>query len=44
MLHNLIIIAQNKKITGHSLGAHIAGATGRYLTQKTEKLLPRITG
>lgn len=28
----------------HSLGAHIVGATGRYFTEFTTKLIPRITG
>lgn len=31
-------------ILGHSLGAHIAGAAGRNLFYKSEKLVPRITG
>uniref|UniRef100_A0A7G3B8S6 Putative vitellogenin n=1 Tax=Lutzomyia longipalpis TaxID=7200 RepID=A0A7G3B8S6_LUTLO len=31
-------------VMGHSLGAHIAGATGRYFQDLTDKSLPRITG
>lgn len=31
-------------LIGHSLGAHIVGAAGRYLQQKTGKTVPRITG
>jgi len=31
-------------LIGHSLGAHIAGAAGRYLTYRTGLLVPRITG
>lgn len=31
-------------VMGHSLGAHIAGATGRYFQDFSNKSLPRITG
>lgn len=31
-------------LEGHSLGAHIAGAAGRYLNYRTQKFLPRVTG
>ncbi|XP_004535359.1 vitellogenin-1 [Ceratitis capitata] len=36
-LHNIHLI-------GHSLGAHIVGAAGRYFSYRTGKLIPRITG
>ncbi|XP_034485363.1 vitellogenin-1 [Drosophila innubila] len=31
-------------LIGHSLGAHIVGAAGRYMQQLTGKMVPRITG
>uniref|UniRef100_A0A182P6A8 NEDD8-activating enzyme E1 catalytic subunit n=1 Tax=Anopheles epiroticus TaxID=199890 RepID=A0A182P6A8_9DIPT len=31
-------------LIGHSLGAHIVGAAGRYFQYKTNKTIPRITG
>lgn len=31
-------------LIGHSLGAHIVGAAGRYFYYKTGKVIPRITG
>ncbi|XP_037026485.1 vitellogenin-1-like isoform X3 [Bradysia coprophila] len=34
----------NIHLVGHSLGAHIVGAAGRYFTEFTSKSLPRITG
>ncbi|ALC48474.1 CG5162, partial [Drosophila busckii] len=35
---------ENIHMIGHSLGAHIVGAAGRYLQQMTGKVVPRITG
>lgn len=48
-LHTTIFFGLNninkcQLLIGHSIGAHIAGVAGRYLTKKTGKILPRITG
>uniref|UniRef100_A0A0A1WGY6 Vitellogenin-3 n=1 Tax=Zeugodacus cucurbitae TaxID=28588 RepID=A0A0A1WGY6_ZEUCU len=39
-----IVPLENIHLIGHSLGAHIVGAAGRYFNYKTGKLVPRITG
>ncbi|KAM8721311.1 hypothetical protein ACLKA7_007218 [Drosophila subpalustris] len=39
-----IVDVQKIHLIGHSLGAHIVGAAGRYLQQLTGKSVPRITG
>ncbi|XP_039962015.1 vitellogenin-3-like [Bactrocera tryoni] len=39
-----VVPLENIHLIGHSLGAHIVGATGRYFNEKTGKFVPRITG
>ncbi|XP_011185137.1 vitellogenin-3 [Zeugodacus cucurbitae] len=39
-----VVPLENIHLIGHSLGAHIVGAAGRYFNYKTGKLVPRITG
>ena len=39
-----IVPVDNIHLIGHSLGAHIVGAAGRYFEMKTNMTIPRITG
>ncbi|XP_037937553.1 vitellogenin-1-like [Teleopsis dalmanni] len=39
-----IVPVENIHLIGHSLGAHIVGAAGRYFQQLSGKQIPRITG
>ncbi|XP_053949621.1 vitellogenin-3-like [Anastrepha ludens] len=39
-----VVPRRNIHLIGHSLGAHIVGAAGRYYSYNTGKLVPRITG
>ncbi|KAH8416888.1 hypothetical protein KR222_010312 [Zaprionus bogoriensis] len=39
-----VVDVERIHLIGHSLGAHIVGAAGRFLYQSTGKMIPRITG